>query len=299
MNPRINYTWVGAFVILLIGVGLAMLALMTRDDRQTQRLYYVTYFEESVAGLNERASVRFLGVPVGVVERISLDQEREGRVRLDLRIDPDVPIRESSIASLQNQGITGLLFIEISSGDPESSRLETSSSEPAVIRSRPSRLLQITEAMNETLNRFNQLSENLSQLTNHLSALSDERMRTQLDSMIQSLVSLSQTAERQLEKVDPDAWTTLAHSMTTLADSLTQQSQGLPDEMAAFRQLLAENLERTNQQLTAMSRDSQVLARELAPLIRETRTLSEMLTRQGDILIKGTGELPPGPGETR
>lgn len=299
MNPRINYTWVGAFVILLIGVGLAMLALMTRDDRQTQRLSYVTYFEESVAGLNERASVRFLGVPVGVVERISLDQEREGRVRLDLRIDPDVPIRESSIASLQNQGITGLLYIEISSGDAESPRLQTSTTDPAVIRSRPSRLLQITEAMNETLNRFNQLSENLSQLTTHLSALSDERMRTQLDSMIQSLVSLSQTAERQLEKVDPDAWTTLAHSMTTLADSLTQQSQGLPDEMEAFRQLLAENLERTNQQLTAMSRDSQVLARELAPLLRETRTLSEMLTRQGDILIKGTGELPPGPGEAR
>lgn len=297
MNPRINYTLVGAFVILLVGLGIAMLALMTRDDRQTQWLPYVTYFNESVAGLNERATVRFLGVPVGVVESITLDTEQEGRVKLGLRIDPSVPIRESSVASLQNQGITGLLFVEIKSGDNDSPLLTTSTSDPAIIRSSPSRLLQISEALNETLSRFNQLSDNLSELTRHLSALSDDSMRRQLDSLINSMVSLSQTAERQLEQVDTQTWDKLAKSMTELADSLTIQSQALPEEMASFRQLLADNLDQTNRQLMAMSRDSQVLARELAPLIRETRALSESLIRQGDVLIRGTGQLPAGPGE--
>ncbi|MCD8512235.1 MAG: MlaD family protein [Nitrincola sp.] len=297
MNPRINYTLVGAFVILLVGLGIAMLALMTRDDRQTQWLPYVTYFNESVAGLNERATVRFLGVPVGVVESITLDTEQEGRVKLGLRIDPSVPIRESSVASLQNQGITGLLFVEIKSGDNDSPLLTTSTSDPAIIRSSPSRLLQISEALNETLSRFNQLSDNLSELTSHLSALSDDSMRRQLDSLINSMVSLSQTAERQLDQVDTQTWDRLAKSMTELADSLTIQSQALPEEMASFRQLLADNLDQTNRQLMAMSRDSQVLARELAPLIRETRALSESLIRQGDVLIRGTGQLPAGPGE--
>lgn len=297
MNPRINYTLVGAFVILLVGLGIAMLALMTRDDRQTQWLPYVTYFNESVAGLNERATVRFLGVPVGVVESITLDTEQEGRVKLGLRIDPSVPIRESSVASLQNQGITGLLFVEIKSGDNDSPLLTTSTSDPAIIRSSPSRLLQISEALNETLSRFNQLSDNLSELTRHLSALSDDSMRRQLDSLINSMVSLSQTAERQLEQVDTQTWDKLAKSITELADSLTIQSQALPEEMASFRQLLADNLDQTNRQLMAMSRDSQVLARELAPLIRETRALSESLIRQGDVLIRGTGQLPAGPGE--
>lgn len=297
MNPRINYTLVGAFVILLVGLGIAMLALMTRDDRQTQWLPYVTYFNESVAGLNERATVRFLGVPVGVVESITLDTEQEGRVKLGLRIDPSVPIRESSVASLQNQGITGLLFVEIKSGENDSPLLTTSTSDPAIIRSSPSRLIQISEALNETLSRFNQLSDNLSELTLHLSALSDDSMRRQLDSLINSMVSLSQTAERQLDQVDTQTWDRLAKSMTELADSLTIQSQALPEEMASFRQLLADNLDQTNRQLMAMSRDSQVLARELAPLIRETRTLSETLIRQGDVLIRGTGQLPAGPGE--
>ncbi|TVQ69837.1 MAG: MCE family protein [Oceanospirillales bacterium] len=297
MNPRINYTLVGAFVILMVAVGVGMLALMTRDDRQTQWLPYVTYFNESVAGLNERATVRFLGVPVGIVESITLDKEQEGRVRLGLKIDPSVPIRESSIASLQNQGITGLLFVEIQSGQADSPRLETSDASPAVIRSSPSRLLQISEALNETLSRFNQLSDNLSELTRHLSALSDDSMRQQLNSLIESMVSLSQTAERQLDQLDTESWDRLARSMTELADSLTQQSQALPDEMASFRQLLADNLDQTNRQLMAMSRDSQVLARELAPLIRETRALSETLMRQGDVLIRGPGQLPAGPGE--
>lgn len=297
MNPRINYTLVGAFVILLVSAGITMLALMTRDDRQTQWLPYVTYFNESVAGLNERATVRFLGVPVGIVESITLDKENEGRVRLLLKIDPDVAIRESSVTSLQNQGITGLLFVEIQGGDANSPLLETSAADPAVIQSSQSRLLQIAEALNETMHRFNELSDNLSQLTLQLSALSDDSMRQQIDTMIQSMVKLTQTTERQIAQVDTETWATLAQSMTDLADSLTQQSQALPGEMSAFRELLAENLERTNRQLMAMSRDSQVLARELAPLIRETRALSETLLRQGDILIKGPGRLPAGPGE--
>lgn len=297
MNPRINYTLVGAFVIVLVGVGLAMLALMTRDDRQTQWLPYVTYFNESVAGLNERATVRFLGVPVGVVESIQLDQEQEGRVKLGLRIDPSVPIRESSVASLQNQGITGLLFVEIESGDSASPKLETSPASPAVIRSTQSRLLQISEALNETLNRFNVLSDNLSELSQHLSALSDDSMRQQLDELVRSLVALTKTAERQIDQFDPENWDRLALSVSELADSLTLQSEALPNEVESFRQLLADNLEQTNRQLMAMSRDSQVLARELAPLIRETRSLSETLQRQGDILIKGPGTLPAGPGE--
>lgn len=297
MNPRINYTLVGAFVILMLVAGMTMLALMTRDDRQTQWLPYVTYFNESVAGLNERATVRFLGVPVGVVESITLDNDQEGRVKLMLRIDPSVPIRESSITSLQNQGITGLLFVEIQSGHADSPLLKTTSANPAVIQSSPSRLLQISEALNETLHRFNTLSDNLSELTSHLSALSDDSMRRQIDTMIMSMVSLSKTAERQLDRVNTDTWDGLARSMTDLADSLTVQSEVLPDQLSSFGKLLAENLEITNSQLMAMSRDSQVLARELAPLLRETRALSETFMRQGDILIKGPGQIPAGPGE--
>lgn len=299
MNPRINYTLVGAFVVLLLLAGMAMLALMTRDDRQAQRQTYVTYFSESVAGLNERASVRFLGVPVGVVEHIALDREQEGRVRLELRIDPGVPIRQGSIASLQNQGITGLLYVEIGSGDTDSPLLETSDSEPAIIQSQASRLLQITEALNETLHKFNQLSDNLTQLTHHLSQLSDEQMRSQLSSMMTAMVNLSQTAELQLKQFDPGAWDELARSMTRLSESLVQQSESFPDELENFRVLLADTLGETNRQLGAMSRDSQVLARELAPVLRETRALTETLMRDGDILIRGPGQLPAGPGEQK
>ena len=299
MNPRINYTLVGAFVVLLVLAGVAMLALMTKDDRQAQRQTYITYFAESVAGLNERATVRFLGVPVGIVEHIALDRKQEGRVRLVLRIDPDVPIREGSIASLQNQGITGLLYVEIRSGDVNSPLLETSNKEPAVIQSQASRLLQITEALNETLNKFNQLSDNLTQLTHHLSQLSDEQMRAQLSSVMAAVVSLSQTAEQQLQQLDPVTWDELVKSMTRLSESLVQQSESFPDELEAFRELLAETLGETNRQLGAMSRDSQVLARELAPVLKETRALTETLMRDGDILIRGPGQIPAGPGEQK
>lgn len=297
MNPKINYTLVGAFVLVLSLGALGMLALMTQDKRAQEREYYVTYFSESVAGLNERASVRFLGVPVGIVERIRLDDHVEGRVRLDLRIDPDVPIRESTFATLKNQGITGLLYVEIDNAQLEAPLLTTSRAEPAVIRSEASRLLQISEALDETLLRFNELSDNMNQLTLQLQQLGDERMREQLQYMLESLTQLVSTSEKQLQQFNPESWNELAASMSLLAQSLTRQTELLPNELAGFRTILNTTLQALIDQLGAMSRDSQTLAREISPLLQELRTITEMLVRQSDVFIRGQGKILPGPGE--
>lgn len=298
MNPRINYTLVGVFVVFLTLAGLGLLAWLSQDTRQLQRQPYVTYFSESVAGLNERATVRYLGVPVGIVERISLDQEVEGRVRLDLRIDPDTPIRESSVATLQNQGITGLLFVEISSGNADSPRLKTSADKPAVITSQASRLLQIADALGESLGQVNELIQNLNNLTFQISLLTDAEMRDKIGALLDSVVRLTTSFDAQLDSLDLQVYADLAHSLIQLSDEMQQQLVRIPDSVDGMGRQVQESLEQAGRQLALISRDSQATARQVSPVLSELETLLELLNRDTNVWLKGAGKRPPGPGET-
>ncbi|WP_409525544.1 MlaD family protein [Nitrincola sp. MINF-07-Sa-05] len=301
MNPRINYTLVGAFVVLLLLMGLGMIAWMTQDKRQQERQLYLTYFTESVAGLNERASVRYLGVPVGIVERISLDTDVEGRVRLDLRIDPETPIRENSVASLQNQGITGLLFVEINGGDGQSPYLETSDEDPAVIGSKASRLLQITDALSDSLERFNDLAENLNELTRQISQLTDAEMKQQLSDMLAAVESLASTADQQVAQLDLKPYEEMAQALTDFTRQLQTQSEDWPLAIEQMGQNLADSLsqsmDKATRQIELFSRDGQATTRQLPAMLEELETLLEQFKRESNSLITGPATLPPGPGE--
>lgn len=297
MNPRINYTLVGAFVVVLFAALLAIAVWLGQDRRHQERLPYLTYFNESVAGLNERASVRYMGVPVGVVERITLDDQNEGRVRLELRIDPQVPIRTSAVATLQAQGITGLLFVEIEPGDGSGEPLITSNQSPAVIASKASRLLQITDALNETLQRFNQLADNLNALSIHLGKLTDDEMRQQMAELVSSVTRLSVTADYKLQGLDVEAYNDLAQALTRFSAQLSGHSERWTDDMNRLSVQLSESLEQMGSEISQMARDGQSGLRQISPLLQEMESLLELMRRDSQQLIMGPGTLPAGPGE--
>ena len=118
MDRDANYVAVGAFVLLLlaIGIGFVLWYSETGDRRSYQR--YEIYFDGSVFGLSEGGSVRYLGVAVGRVARIGLDPRDASRVRVLADIAEDTPIDQSTVARLALQGVTGLLFVDLKPADP-------------------------------------------------------------------------------------------------------------------------------------------------------------------------------------
>jgi phospholipid/cholesterol/gamma-HCH transport system substrate-binding protein len=70
----------------------------------------ITVYFESVAGLKERAPVNFVGVPVGQVSEILLENYR-AKVKIVLK--PGVRIPDDSVASLRTEGLLGTWYIEI------------------------------------------------------------------------------------------------------------------------------------------------------------------------------------------
>jgi len=113
MERDANYTAVGAFVILV--VAMAGLFVYWYSDSREHRDYqrYEIYFEGSVTGLAVGSQVRYLGVDVGRVARISLDPRTAERVQVIVDIDAKAPVSPRTLARLSLQGVTGLLYVDL------------------------------------------------------------------------------------------------------------------------------------------------------------------------------------------
>lgn len=69
----------------------------------------------SVAGLKNGSSVEMLGIEVGKVETLMLDQEKQQAV-VELRIKNGVVIYDDAIASIKTAGLIGDKYVEIDPG---------------------------------------------------------------------------------------------------------------------------------------------------------------------------------------
>jgi phospholipid/cholesterol/gamma-HCH transport system substrate-binding protein/paraquat-inducible protein B len=127
-----NYYRLGIFVLSGIGVLIALILLFGSGQFFKESFTVETYIEQSVTGLDIGAPVRFRGVKVGKVSTIALSgpiyesdkplsqQKQYVVVRLliqgkskDLLGSLDTMVANSLGARLENQGITGVNYIEI------------------------------------------------------------------------------------------------------------------------------------------------------------------------------------------
>ena len=113
MEREGKYAAVGAFVLLLAGLGTWFVLWYSDSTGHHDYKRYEIYFQGSVTGLNEGQTVRFLGVVVGRVVKILLDPRAVDRVQVIADIDSSAPINEHTLASLSLQGVTGLLYIDL------------------------------------------------------------------------------------------------------------------------------------------------------------------------------------------
>ncbi len=150
---------VGLFVSL--GIVITVVAIIwvgaTKYFEKGNR--YVTYFDESVQGLQKDSTVKYRGVEVGRVEQITVapDNRLIGVVmKIDLRDD----LPRTTVAQLKVAGITGMVFVELDrrkAEEPDQSPKLTFPTEYPVIGSRPSELARIMSGVNVAVEKLNQI----------------------------------------------------------------------------------------------------------------------------------------------
>ncbi|SEI61217.1 phospholipid/cholesterol/gamma-HCH transport system substrate-binding protein [Allopseudospirillum japonicum] len=311
MQARVNYTLVGAFVLAGITLLSAILWWLLYDRQQIPMLPYDTYMYESVSGLNPKAPVKYKGVQVGYVERISLDKTKFDRVHLRLHIEKDVTLTEDTSATLATQGITGLAYVELSGGSHFSPALMSSDKQVAEIPSRPSKLMEINHALSSLFAQFALLSERLDTLALQMSDLLKESNRQEFARILQNtqallteLRGLTQDTRQFTNQELRVQLDTLLTSVTQLAESsrheLAQTRQNLTQALTAIQadtQQLAATWTKTGQSAQGVSRDvSQSLA-QITPLVQQLQNLVKSLEARPNQVVFGKPRPALGPGE--
>lgn len=116
MERNANYALVGLTSTLLV-IGLVVFSVWLAAFRFNQDYdYYDIVFAGPVRGLSQGGEVHFNGIKVGEVTEISLDTVDPTQVIARAKVTSDVPIRVDSFATLEPQGITGLNYVQITSG---------------------------------------------------------------------------------------------------------------------------------------------------------------------------------------
>jgi len=113
MEREARYAAVGAFVLLVIAMAALFVYWYAEGHEKRNYTRYEVYFDGTVSGLARGAPVRYLGVDVGRVVRMSIDPRNSSRVEVVVDIDSSAPVAASTLAELSLQGVTGLLYIDL------------------------------------------------------------------------------------------------------------------------------------------------------------------------------------------
>lgn len=125
METRADFVLIGTFTVsIIVGVFLFVLWFAQVEAGREWSEYDVV-FDTAVTGLSEAGDVRFSGIKVGEVQRLSIDPEDPGRVIARVRVDATTPVTEDSEATLEFQGLTGVAYIQLAGGTARSQPLET------------------------------------------------------------------------------------------------------------------------------------------------------------------------------
>ena len=120
METKANYVAVGAFVLACV-IGLVVTILWLAGAQYSQEYaYYQAYFKGPVTGLGKGTVTRYNGIEVGRITDLEFDPNDPQRVIVTLQVQPNLNIREDSVASIDSQGLTGGSYVEITGGTAKS-----------------------------------------------------------------------------------------------------------------------------------------------------------------------------------
>ena len=303
-----NFSVVGAFVLVLGAVLIAgVLWLASGGAWQTKYDLYLAIEDESVAGLNLNAPVKYNGVDVGKVRVISLDHVNPNRVNLLLAIEQGTPIKEDTIAVLKTQGLTGIAYVELSGGAMDSPPLRaTAGNEYPVIHTKPSLSARLENILTNVLTKLDSTS-------NNINAILSVENQTSFKNALADIATVARTIAARKDTIDTgirNAGRTLENSaqvtaqMGAVVDRIGRSADAVANmgnEVAKTSASAGKTVDTVGADVKRFSVETlpelERLLGELSTLSSSLRRLSEQTTRDPRGLLFGHQPVPEGPGE--
>ena len=304
-----NHALVGAFVLALGALLIAgLLWLAAGGAFQTQYDLYQATEDESVAGLNLNAPVKFNGVDVGKVRTIHLDPQNPALVHLLFAIERGTPIKVDTVAVLRTQGLTGIAYVELSGGAKDAALLRAvPPNRYPVILTKPSLSARLENVLTSVLAKLDDTSGSIN-------AILSPANRAAFQATLADVAVLARTVAARKDAIDSGITSASRTFQNTAAATAqitpalerigrsAQAVEKMGNEVARTSASAGTAVDLASAQLQGFGSDTMPeltrLLGELNALSVSLRRLTEQTERDPRGLLFGRKPVPPGPGET-
>lgn len=286
MEKDSRYFVVGVFVtISLLALMMFVIWLAgTHDSRNYER--YTVYFRDPVSGLKGGAVVQYRGVDVGRVRDVKIAAERNDLIKVDIEVDDETPITASTEASLATQGLTGIVYIELTTkqnGEETPPRM-VKGEEHLVIPGRGTQLSKLFQDIPAISKQILNLTEKVNQF------VSEEN----LASMEQTFKNVEETTRNMNLLLSPEN----IENTSAAIRNLSQTSEGIDELVTRFNKT-ADEIDTAVGTLNSVLIDNRTDIdkfagsglRQITQMAEETREMAKSIRRLADTLKQEPSKL--------
>ncbi len=263
---------IGLFVIIGVVLGVVAVIWVGATSYFQKGTTYVSYFDESVQGLQVDSSVKFRGVEVGMVKQIRVAPDNH-LIGVVMKINMRDNLEQNAVAQLKAAGITGVMFVELNlkqPGEPDLSPKIDFPSEFPIILTRPSDMHKLVTGLTEIMKKFNEVDTQAisDQLIATAKAMEDLLKGKQMTSIMTRLDASAGNLERLTARGDK-----------ALADAALDKT--MAEAREAFK----------GARIMLGTVNDQVLAMQLPATLSATRDLARSLQTTGNNLRQSSETL--------
>lgn len=269
---------VGLFVSIAMASFIFFVVWLTGRTGAEELTRYSLLFHKDVSGLSVGGPVKYMGMNIGSVVHMSLEQNEGVRIRVDIDVLETTPIDDGTFASLALQGITGVAVVNLETEPGTHAPLETlPGREYPVI---PVRIVGFSALMSSAP----EIMGKLNSLLSHANELLGEENRGTVAGVLENIESLTAALNEERETIaaiPANLNVTISEIQTTvlqLQETIAQLRPGLNSTVA--------NIDQSSQNLASL-----------------TGRVDDMLRDHeqdlGEFMEEGLGEAPALMAETR
>lgn len=305
MAAPTNHWKLGVFVTA--GFVLCLITVMVLGARSMRKevVEYVSYFDESVQGLETGSPIKFRGVTIGTVAKIAIGPDRRhievtGELgvaemrRLGLNAD-EVPT--DLRVQLASMGLTGVRFLQVDFfADNPPPKLPFAVPEN-YIPAAPSTMKNLEDSLLRTMNRMPAIADQLSGVLTHadnlLGEFEDRRLPEQIVATLAGANRTIAEAQEKLAQVEAGKLSKQAEKTLDSLEMSINRINKLLQRVDGDKGLLA-SIGRTTDAVGDTARTADGLGTDLTETLQAVQEaaksihkLAEALEKDPDMLIKG------------
>jgi len=258
METRAHFVLIGAFSLSILLSAFLFVLWFAGSEIDRSFDQYDVVFDSAVTGLSEGGDVRYSGIKIGEVSRLSLNKDRPDQVTARIRVTEDAPIYADSKAQLEVQGLTGVAFILITNSENTDRQMlkEVSDLDVPVLKGDPS-------ALQELVSTAPGLIEGATTVLTQLQLLLGDENREKITTILTDFEDLSSSLVDRSDQIG-----TIVDNFSTISSELAGSSSEISNAAAQ----LAEFSSTANAMLGG---EGALLLQDSRAAVQSVRTLSD------------------------